>query len=167
VVDSTAPASTFATIQLNYAVKVIIRKKGVIEMRVPGLECNHCGTRYAGLTGPCPSCGKKTAQKLINSGNDEKVKAVETKLDAHLDTPEIRFAQIVESIREEIRAYGPGYPWWWLMNKKSTLEGVADIVGWPAFRTAMDSIENEPNVFYGSAADWEAAGYADKAKEGK
>lgn len=31
----------------------------------PGLRCNHCGTTYEGLKGPCPKCGKNTAQKLV------------------------------------------------------------------------------------------------------
>ena len=33
--------------------------------RRPGLRCNHCDTAYPGLKGPCPNCGKNTAQKLI------------------------------------------------------------------------------------------------------
>lgn len=28
-----------------------------------GLQCNHCGHRYKGLTALCPKCGKTTAQK--------------------------------------------------------------------------------------------------------
>jgi len=34
-------------------------------MREPGLCCNHCNHTYPGLKGPCPKCGKNTAQKLI------------------------------------------------------------------------------------------------------
>ncbi len=30
-----------------------------------GLHCNHCHHEYPGLKGPCPKCGKNTAQKTV------------------------------------------------------------------------------------------------------
>ena len=40
-------------------------ESGVADPERPGLRCNHCGTTYEGLTGPCPKCGKSTGQKLV------------------------------------------------------------------------------------------------------
>ena len=72
------------------------------------------------------------------------------------------FNEQIERIRKEIQDFGPGYPWWWLLDKQNALEGAADTIGWEAFGEAFDSLRSEPNLFLGSSKEWFAAGYNKK-----
>ena len=73
-----------------------------------------------------------------------------------------RFQAYIETLLTSIRAYGPGYAWWWVLDAKDSSEGFLDSVSKEQWNYAWESLWSEPNVFSGSAVEWCEAGYNKK-----